>query len=57
VKVKQLKKYIDVDVYGNCGTLSCPRSEEEDCRVMAAKKYKFYLSLENSLCKDYITEK
>ena len=55
--VNQLKKYFDVDVYGDCGTLKCPRSDEENCRILAAKKYKFYLSLENSLCQDYITEK
>ena len=55
--VKELQKYIDVEVYGDCGTKVCPRKHEEDCRQMAANKYKFYLSLENSLCLDYVTEK
>ena len=55
--VRELQKYIDVDVYGDCGTMKCPRKREEDCRQMAAKTYKFYLSLENSLCLDYVTEK
>jgi alpha-1,3-fucosyltransferase len=55
--VKELQKYIDVDVYGDCGTMKCPRKREEDCRQMAANKYKFYLSLENSICQDYVTEK
>ena len=55
--VKRLKKYMDVDVYGECGNLLCPRSREESCRRMVGQKYKFYLSLENSLCLDYVTEK
>jgi len=52
-----MNRYIDVDVFGNCGSMQCSRDNEEDCRKMAAKKYKFYMSLENSLCLDYITEK
>jgi alpha-1,3-fucosyltransferase len=60
--VKILQKYIQVDVYGNCGTMTCPKevgvdNSSEECRDMAGKKYKFYMALENSLCKDYITEK
>ena len=55
--VKELQKYIDVDIYGACGTKVCSYKNEEDCRQMAAKNYKFYLSLENSLCLDYVTEK
>ena len=50
-----LAKYIDLDIYGSCGPLKCPKSD--DCFQMAEKNYKFYLSFENSLCKDYVTEK
>ncbi|XP_054156935.1 glycoprotein 3-alpha-L-fucosyltransferase A-like [Oppia nitens] len=53
--VQELQKYIDVDIYGSCGQYSCPR--DDSCLQMLEKKYKFYLSFENSLCKDYITEK
>lgn len=55
--VRELKKYVDVDVYGDCGTKKCPRNKEDECRKMVSRKYKFYLSLENSLCLDYVTEK
>ena len=56
--VRELMKYINVDVYGSCSSafgqrLSCSKSGEKDC----LKHYKFYLSFENALCKDYITEK
>ena len=51
--VRELQKYIQVDVYGGCGT-SC--GKEENCYVQL-RKYKFYLSFENSYCMDYITEK
>ncbi|CAG2163711.1 unnamed protein product, partial [Oppiella nova] len=53
--VRELAKYIDVDIYGRCGHYECPR--DDSCLKMITKKYKFYLSFENSLCKDYVTEK
>ena len=56
--VQQLKKYIKVDVFGTCSRLFgksryCSKSNEKNC----LKRYKFYLSFENVMCKDYITEK
>ncbi|CAH8642114.1 unnamed protein product [Heterobilharzia americana] len=50
----ELAKYIAVDVYGNCGQMLCRGS---NCFDMLRKHYKFYLSFENALCQDYITEK
>lgn len=55
--VERLQGFIDVDIYGRCGTLRCPRSSHKDCMRLVESKYKFYLSLENSFCLDYITEK
>lgn len=55
--VKELQKYIPVDVYGHCGQLECSRDDEEKCYKMVETEYKFYLSFENSICKEYITEK
>ena len=52
--VKKLQQYISVDVYGKCGTKNC--GNKENC-FATIRKYKFYLSLENSYCMDYITEK
>lgn len=52
---KKLAKYVPVDVYGACGTLKCP--EDEDCYAFVARNYLFYLSFENSHCRDYTTEK
>lgn len=55
--VRELSKYIDVDIYGWCGSFTCPRSEGDACFEKIAKQYKFYLSFENSICTDYVTEK
>ena len=52
--VKKLQQYISVDVYGRCGTMNC--GNEKNC-FATLRKYKFYLSFENSYCMDYITEK
>ena len=64
--VRLLQKYIGVDIYGDCGDLSCGSSrnmgaryktERDPCFDLVNRKYKFYLSFENALCADYITEK
>ena len=55
--VKELQKHIDVDIYGACGKLKCPRKNSTFCYETLNKHYKFYLSFENSACKGYITEK
>ncbi|KAK0086738.1 hypothetical protein PV325_002654 [Microctonus aethiopoides] len=55
--VKELSKYIEVDIYGACGSLRCPRSQAQTCFEMLDADYKFYLAFENSNCRDYITEK
>jgi len=54
---KELSKYIQVDIYGACGSKRCPRVQSNNCFDMLNRDYKFYLAFENSNCKDYITEK
>jgi galactoside alpha-1,3-fucosyltransferase 4 len=57
--VRALNRIVRVDIYGECGGIfgraSCPRWSER-CGQML-KRYKFYISLENGICNDYITEK
>lgn len=55
--VEDLRRYIAVDVYGACGNYSCLRSSKRNCHAMFEKQYFFYLSFENAICKDYVTEK
>ncbi|XP_046610660.1 alpha-(1,3)-fucosyltransferase C-like isoform X1 [Neodiprion virginianus] len=55
--VKKLQKYVKVDVYGTCGTLECPKAKGAECYEQLEQGYFFYLSFENSLCRDYVTEK
>lgn len=54
---KALSQHIQVDIYGDCGELSCPKSEHDKCLQMLEQDYKFYLAFENSNCRQYITEK
>lgn len=53
--VKELQKFINVDIYGGCGVLKCPGHFTKDCKLIS--NYKFYLAFENSNCDEYITEK
>lgn len=57
--VKKLKSYIGIDIFGSkfCSNLRCSSQDNAKCLQMMNMTYKFYLSLENSLCKDYVTEK
>ena len=49
--VQSLAKHIKVDVYGGCGKLKCGRDRRKECYQMVNRSYKFYLSLENSVCR------
>uniref|UniRef100_A0A0N5ATZ6 Fucosyltransferase n=1 Tax=Syphacia muris TaxID=451379 RepID=A0A0N5ATZ6_9BILA len=53
--INELQKFIEVDVYGSCGNLKCARGGE--CEEVLDTDYHFYVAFENSICKDYITEK
>ena len=57
VLVDVLKRHISVDVYGQCGSLKCDLKDRSHCIDMLSRDYYFYLSFENSLCVDYVTEK
>ena len=55
--MKQLSKYINVSVMGNCTKAGPCSSGDKRCEAKVHSQYRFYLAFENSLCKDYITEK
>ena len=48
----KLLTLLKVDIYGGCGT-RMPNNDYE----FIEKNYMFYLSFENSICEDYVTEK
>ncbi|KAG0325625.1 Alpha-(1,3)-fucosyltransferase 11 [Podila humilis] len=58
--VKQLLKHINIDIYGHCmKNKEWPLlpSGEPMSEFANVGRYKFYLSIENTNCKDYVSEK
>ena len=55
--VEALRKFINVDIFGACSGVECPRKLQESCFASSGSHYWFYLAFENSNCPDYITEK
>nr|XP_053636092.1 alpha-(1,3)-fucosyltransferase C-like [Cherax quadricarinatus] len=60
--VAELSKYITVDKYGACGDKECKKYSTgpllHSCwKNVITGNYSFYLSMENNLCDEYITEK
>ncbi|GFO07220.1 alpha-(1,3)-fucosyltransferase c-like [Plakobranchus ocellatus] len=53
--VKEMQKYIDIDIFGVCGE-PCELNDER-CVADFSSTYKFYLAFENSFSTDYVTEK
>ena len=59
-KIEQLVDAgLSIDMYGGCGTLSHTECDARDinCFKIMARRYYFYIAIENSDCPDYITEK
>ena len=56
---KELQQYINIDVYGECGTNNsvCKDLTSKECHIILSQNYKLYIGFENTICKDYITEK
>ncbi|CAP23499.1 Protein CBR-FUT-1 [Caenorhabditis briggsae] len=54
--VRRLQKHIQIDIYGGCGPMKCPRGNKK-CDTMLDTDYHFYVTFENSICQDYVTEK
>lgn len=56
--INETSKYqLKIDVFGWCGNLKCPKNHVEECYALIESDYYFYLSFENSICVDYVTEK
>ena len=60
--IHKLKIYTQVDVYGGCARLfkessKLPRCNRDSKCKRVMSEYKFVISIENSLCDEYLTEK
>ena len=55
--MKELQKYIPIDIFGKCtGKIVCPPKGNGNkiCVTVNLNGYMFYISVENSICKDYV---
>ncbi|VDM99336.1 unnamed protein product [Thelazia callipaeda] len=51
--VENLNQFIAITQYGNCNNMAC----DEECANKLRMSHRFYLAFENSVCRDYVTEK
>ncbi|CAN7950674.1 unnamed protein product, partial [Ixodes hexagonus] len=54
---EELRKHVQVDIYGDCGDHQCSKENYTACYREFERKYFFILAFENSICRDYVTEK
>ena len=47
--VRELRRFIPVDIYGKCGEFKCAKEKGWQCYQEAEAKYKFYLAFENAV--------
>jgi len=52
--INEMKKYVNVHVYGDCGA-PCPGKTEEDCVKYLSKFYTFLLIFETHICQHYLS--
>ncbi|KAL4713508.1 hypothetical protein ACJJTC_010493 [Scirpophaga incertulas] len=53
---KELSKYkLAVDIFGNCGTKKCKKKTMAGCFWRLKHQYYFYLAMEDSFSRDYVT--
>jgi len=45
----ELQNYIQVDIYGSCGNMTCPRDIHTKCMEQLRKDYKFKMILDNNI--------
>ncbi len=55
--ITELGRHMSIEIYGEQGSFKCPKDANINCREFISDKYMFYILFENSVCRDYITEK
>ena len=54
--LEELRKYIPVDIFGECGKRKdCRSGRKKNCINVSLEEYKFYFAAENTICKEYFT--